>query len=381
MVHAQKPYFVFRRNGRVHLNRPEGSQFSPLLAAEVCASAVVMLNTPCSEVVWRVLTTHCIRQFPLHFPSRPSPCAITFLLESTSKHKQKEAYWIGHIWRRNCLLKHIIVWKKWGRIKVTGRRGRRPKHTVAQLVKALRYKPKGREFDSRSCCWNFWLTYCFRPHHGLGFYSASNINKYQEYFLEVKVGRCVRLTTLPHFCAECLEIWGPQPAGILRVSRGLHKDSISIFLDSSWNVMAHDAQEGKWRGNWRMEWVASTLHTTSEHGVSNITTADAHTSAASSRLNWRPSADLKGLVRFARKTKSGFCACAITFQLVPTTQVMASSSFCCNESLNSVMFCSLEKSAVLTTMVYRDRNELLFVLQHISCVSNLNKRPSLCLVI
>jgi len=47
-------------------------------------------------------------------------------------------------------------------------------------------------------------------------------------------------------------------------------------------------REGKWRGNWRMEWVASTLHTTSEHGLSSITTAYAHTSAASSRLNWRP---------------------------------------------------------------------------------------------
>jgi len=34
-----------------------------------------------------------------------------------------------------------------------------------------------------------------------------------------------------------------------------------------------------------MEWVASTLHNTAEHGVSSITTADAHTSAASSRLN------------------------------------------------------------------------------------------------
>ena len=29
-------------------------------------------------------------------------------------------------------------------------------------------------------------------------------------------------------------------------------------------------------------------YTTSEHGASSITTADAHTSAASSRLNWRP---------------------------------------------------------------------------------------------
>ena len=64
---------------------------------------------------------------------------------------------------------------------------------------------------------------------------------------------------------------------------------VLLFVDSSWNVMAHcDAREGKWRGNWQMEWVASTLHTTSEHGVSSITTADAHTSAASSRLNWHP---------------------------------------------------------------------------------------------
>ena len=78
--------------------------------------------------------------------------------------------------------------------------------------------------------------------------------------------------------------------------------------------MAHgDALEGKWRRNWRMQWVASTLHTTSEHGISSITTADAHTSAASSRLNWRP-CRFKWTRPFCRKTKSGFCACAITFQ-------------------------------------------------------------------
>jgi hypothetical protein len=82
MPHAQKPDFVFRRNGRVHLNRRR-RKFSRLLAAEVCASAVVMLDTPRSEVVWRVLATHSIRQFPLQFPSRASPCAITFQLDST----------------------------------------------------------------------------------------------------------------------------------------------------------------------------------------------------------------------------------------------------------------------------------------------------------
>ena len=72
-------------------------------------------------------------------------------------------------------------------------------------------------------------------------------------------------------------------------------------------------REGKWRGNWRMEWVTSTIHTTSEHGVSSITTADRHTSAASSRLNWRP-CQFKWTRPYRRKKKSRFCACAITFQ-------------------------------------------------------------------
>ena len=90
---------------------------------------------------------------------------------------------------------------------------------------------------------------------------------------------------------------------------------LSGLVESSWNVMAHgDAREEKWRGNWRMEWVASTLHTTSEHGLSSNNTADEHTSAASSRLNWRPRR-FKLTRPFRRKTKSVFCACAVTFQM------------------------------------------------------------------
>jgi hypothetical protein len=84
MAHAQKPDVFFRRNGRVHLNR-QGRQLSRLLAAEVCASTVVILDTPSSEVVWRVLVTHSIRKFPLHFPSRASPRAITFQLDCTDR--------------------------------------------------------------------------------------------------------------------------------------------------------------------------------------------------------------------------------------------------------------------------------------------------------
>ena len=45
-----------------------------------------------------------------------------------------------------------------------------------------------------------------------------------------------------------------------------------------------------------MEWVSSTLHTTSEHGVSSITTADAHTST-----ELTSPADLNGLVHFAER--------------------------------------------------------------------------------
>ena len=108
------------------------------------------------------------------------------------------------------------------------------------------------------------------------------------------------------------------PLATDEVLRDTVKGALCI-VDSSWNVIAHgDAREGKWRGNWRMQWVASTLHTTSERSVSSISTADAHTSAASSRLNWRPHR-FKWTRPFRRKTKSGFCARAITFQTQSTS--------------------------------------------------------------
>jgi len=104
-AHAQKPSFVFRRNGLVHLNHWV-LQFSRLLAAELCASAVVILDTPCSEVVWRVLATHSIRQFPLHVLSRASECAIISQLESTTrtKHDRKK-----NVWRQTSVLANQLT--------------------------------------------------------------------------------------------------------------------------------------------------------------------------------------------------------------------------------------------------------------------------------
>jgi hypothetical protein len=57
-------------------------------------------------------------------------------------------------------------------------------------------------------------------HYGPGVDSASNRNEYQEYFLGGKRGWCVGLTTLPHSCADCLEIWEPQPPGTLWACNG-----------------------------------------------------------------------------------------------------------------------------------------------------------------
>jgi hypothetical protein len=47
--------------------------------------------------------------------------------------KTRKASWNCHIWRRNCLLKHIIEPKIEGRIEVTGRQGRSHKQLAGDL--------------------------------------------------------------------------------------------------------------------------------------------------------------------------------------------------------------------------------------------------------
>jgi hypothetical protein len=44
--------------------------------------------------------------------------------------KRRKANWIGHIWRRNCLLKQSVKGNIEGSIEVTGRRGRRGKQLL-----------------------------------------------------------------------------------------------------------------------------------------------------------------------------------------------------------------------------------------------------------
>ena len=69
MSYAQKPDFVFQQNRRVYLNWPGvggvGRQFSRLLAAEVCASVVVILGY---TMFWGSVKN---TGYPFHLPVSP----------------------------------------------------------------------------------------------------------------------------------------------------------------------------------------------------------------------------------------------------------------------------------------------------------------------
>jgi hypothetical protein len=53
--------------------------------------------------------------------------------------KRRKANWIGHILRRNCLLKYVIEGKLEWRKEMTGRRGRRRKQLLYDLKEKRRY--------------------------------------------------------------------------------------------------------------------------------------------------------------------------------------------------------------------------------------------------
>jgi hypothetical protein len=53
--------------------------------------------------------------------------------------KRRKANWIGHILRRNCLLRHVIEGKLEGRIEMTGRRGSRNKQLLDDIKEKRGY--------------------------------------------------------------------------------------------------------------------------------------------------------------------------------------------------------------------------------------------------
>ena len=200
MAHAQKPDFVFRRNGRVHLNR-RGRQSSRLLAAEVCASAfIVGSNAGYTMFRGSVKGTGYPLRSPVS-PSLPLPCHRVpsnfnrSLLICTLKQKRFYVLRPTTVTMENAVVAHCNVFyyhnihmkvltktSKITLVMITKILG----HAVAQMVKALRYNPEGRGFDFRWCHWDFSLTQSFRPHYGPWVDTVPNGNEDQGYPLWVK---------------------------------------------------------------------------------------------------------------------------------------------------------------------------------------------------
>ena len=62
--------------------------------------------------------------------------------------KRRKANWIGHILRRNCLLRRFIEGKTEGGLEVKGRRGRKRKQLLEDFKETRGYcKFKGAELD------------------------------------------------------------------------------------------------------------------------------------------------------------------------------------------------------------------------------------------
>jgi hypothetical protein len=75
--------------------------------------------------------------------------------------KRRKVNWIGHILRRNRLLKHVIEGQLEGRIEMTGRRGRWRKQLLDDLKEKRRYWTLKEEALDRT----LWRT-CFGRGYG-----------------------------------------------------------------------------------------------------------------------------------------------------------------------------------------------------------------------
>ena len=163
MAHAQKPHFVFHLNGRVHLNL-RGSQFSRLLAAEVCASALVMLDTARPEVVWVYWLPTPFASFPFtsppvrhRVPPHSERSIVLFSMRNLYVHTIKGSFALNIMrWQQlnqNGIKRTGIRYYRWYEWENTSTIlfGERPHWRQAQLIWCIKMYVKGVENKGVDC--------------------------------------------------------------------------------------------------------------------------------------------------------------------------------------------------------------------------------------
>ena len=111
------------------------------------------------------------------------------------------------------------------------------------------------------------------------------------------------------------------------------------------NLMAHgDAREGKWRGNWRMEWVASTL--TLPPNMAYPALLKLMRTPRLPAVDWTDThTDLNGLVRFEERRN-------LVSALVPSRSAIHIKSILLLKCCSGCKYNSKFKSPVLVCLVY-----------------------------
>jgi hypothetical protein len=132
----------------------------------------VYRNTPLDPILTQIKPLYILTLIPLRFVLILFHVKIRLIISSLASRSLQTKFCF--FFRFPCTLHDIssTKYKDLGGVH-TNYRGARG----GVVVKALRYKPAGRGFDSRRCHWNFSVTKSFRSHYGPGIDSASNRNK------------------------------------------------------------------------------------------------------------------------------------------------------------------------------------------------------------
>jgi len=101
--------------------------------------------------------------------------------------------------------------------------------TVAQFVEALHFNLEGHGFDTQWCHWKFYLPKTSGRTKTLGSTHPATEMSTRNISCGDKGSQCIGLTTLPPSCANCLEIWKPQPPGTLTACLDQYRDCFTFL--------------------------------------------------------------------------------------------------------------------------------------------------------